>query len=114
LCLVSIEQPPGQPDHHRKQKRGRAEEQHEQSRKMCADGTDEVRERARLAGRRERWIVAIVGRERREDDQRKRTEDPKRAFAQRAHDGCTEPRSSALHLSSRRQWTLPQLVDVKD
>ena len=53
LRAILIQEPAGKPDHDREQKRRRAEQQNEETRDMSAQRTDHVRNRPRLACRRE-------------------------------------------------------------
>ena len=95
LASLPIEQPSREPDHQRKQERRRAEQQHQQPGQLRAERSDDVGKRPGLTGGGEGRIVAIVGQQSREHDERHRTEYPQRAFAKRANDGWAQPHSVA-------------------
>jgi hypothetical protein len=67
-----VDRPAGQTEQHGKQVRRRAEQHEKEIREPCAERTDQVLDRARLTGRGEGGVAAVVAQQRREQHQRER------------------------------------------
>jgi hypothetical protein len=100
---LPVEHPAREAEHHRKQERGRPEQHEEQVRQPGAERPDQVRDRPILSGGRKRRVGPVVARQRNEQDQRERAEDPQRTFPQAARDDGGLHRRAAFCFCSSHQ-----------